>query len=77
MNIAEAMPLLARHEGVWDGSYIYYNTAGEEVDRHSSRLFCRILPDAELVVVPETGHVLMLELPDVVNAAVMSFLATV
>lgn len=45
MNIAEAMPLLARHEGVWDGSYIYYNAAGEEVDRHSSRLFCRILPD--------------------------------
>jgi pimeloyl-ACP methyl ester carboxylesterase len=40
---------------------------------HSEEI-CRILPDAELVVVPEAGHVLMLELPDVVNAAIMSFL---
>jgi pimeloyl-ACP methyl ester carboxylesterase len=35
---------------------------------------CRILPDAELVVVPDGGHVALLEHPDVVNAALISFL---
>jgi hypothetical protein len=44
MGIREDMPLLARHEGVWDGTYTYFNAKDEEVDRHSSRLFCRI-PD--------------------------------
>lgn len=42
MGIREAMPLLARHEGVWDGSYLYYNAAGEKIDEHKSRLLCRI-----------------------------------
>lgn len=45
MSIREAMPLLARHEGVWDGRYQYYNAAGEKVDDHSSRLLCRF-PDS-------------------------------
>ncbi|PZN94630.1 MAG: DUF3598 domain-containing protein [Alphaproteobacteria bacterium] len=45
MGILEDMPLLARHEGVWDGSYTYFNAAGAEVDRHSSRLFCRFSDD--------------------------------
>ncbi|PQM29502.1 DUF3598 domain-containing protein [Sphingopyxis lindanitolerans] len=44
MSIRNDMPLLARHEGVWDGVYTYYNAAGEQVDEHTSRLFCR-LPD--------------------------------
>ena len=44
MGIREDMPLLARHEGVWDGTYTYFNARDEEIDRHSSRLFCRI-PD--------------------------------
>lgn len=41
MGIREDMPLLARHEGVWDGVYTYYNAAGEKIDEHRSRLFCR------------------------------------
>ncbi len=43
MGIREDMPLLARHEGVWDGSYKYYNAAGTLVDEHTSRLFCRFV----------------------------------
>jgi pimeloyl-ACP methyl ester carboxylesterase len=40
---------------------------------HSEEI-CRLLPDAELVVVPDAGHVALLECPDVVNAALFSFL---
>jgi hypothetical protein len=47
MGIRDDMPLLARHEGVWDGTYTYYNAAGEKVDEHTSRLFCRFVDDAE------------------------------
>lgn len=45
MGIREDMPLLARHEGVWDGVYSYYNAAGEKIDEHKSRLLCRF-PDS-------------------------------
>jgi hypothetical protein len=45
MGIKEDMPILARHEGVWDGVYMYYNAAGEKIDEHRSRLFCRF-PDS-------------------------------
>lgn len=41
MGIREDMPLLARHEGVWDGIYVCYNAAGGRIDEHRSRLFCR------------------------------------
>ncbi len=44
MGIREDMPLLARHEGVWDGTYTYYDAAGAQIDEHASRLFCRF-PD--------------------------------
>ena len=47
MGIREDMPLLARHEGVWDGVYTYYNAAGEKVDEHKSRLFCRFREEDE------------------------------
>jgi pimeloyl-ACP methyl ester carboxylesterase len=40
---------------------------------HSEEI-CRHLPDAELVVVPESGHVVMLEHADEVNAALIRFL---
>ena len=44
-SIRERMPLLARHEGVWEGWYRHYDAAtGLLVDRHRSRLICR-LPD--------------------------------
>lgn len=44
MGIKEDMPILARHEGVWDGTYTYFNAANEKIDEHRSRLFCRF-PD--------------------------------
>ena len=37
MGIREDMPLLARHEGVWDGTYTYFNAANEKIDEHQSR----------------------------------------
>lgn len=43
--IREAMPLLARNEGVWEGWYRYYDAStGQLIDQHRSRLICR-LPD--------------------------------
>lgn len=45
MGIREDMPLLGRHEGVWEGDYIYYNSAGHEIDRHKSVLLCRMIDD--------------------------------
>lgn len=55
MGIHEEMPLLARHEGVWDGVYTYYNAAGEQVDAHRSRLFCR-LPEEGPYRYHQTNH---------------------
>lgn len=55
MSIREDMPLLARHEGVWDGVYKYYNAAGEKIDEHASRLFCR-LPDSGPYPYHQTNH---------------------
>lgn len=55
MGIREDMPLLARHEGVWDGVYTYYNAAGEKVDEHASRLFCRF-PDDGPFPYHQTNH---------------------
>ena len=44
MGIREDMPLLARHEGVWEGTYRYYDPSGRLADEHASRLLCRF-PD--------------------------------
>lgn len=55
MGIREEMPLLARHEGVWDGVYTYYNAAGEKIDEHRSRLFCRF-PDGGDCPYHQTNH---------------------
>lgn len=57
MSICEDMPLLAKHEGVWDGTYRYYNAAGELVDEHQSRVFCRF-PDAGPHEYHQTNHYL-------------------
>lgn len=46
MSIRETLPLLARHEGVWDGYYRFYDPDGNKTDEHKSRLLCR-LPDDE------------------------------
>ena len=45
-EIKRVMPLLARHEGVWDGWYRTFDREGNKVDEHRSRLICRF---------PETG----------------------
>lgn len=42
MSLRETMPLLARHEGVWDGYYRYFDINGDKLDEHKSRLLCRI-----------------------------------
>jgi hypothetical protein len=55
MTIREAMPLLARHEGVWDGAYSYFNSANEKIDEHASRLFCRF-PEAGPYPYHQTNH---------------------
>jgi hypothetical protein len=39
-----ALPQVARHEGVWEGTYRYYDAAGNREDEHASRLVCRF-PD--------------------------------
>ncbi|MDE0155541.1 MAG: DUF3598 domain-containing protein [Gammaproteobacteria bacterium] len=43
MSLRERMPLLARHEGVWDGYYRYFDNSGNKVDEHKSRILCRML----------------------------------
>ena len=40
-EIKQAMPLLARHEGVWDGWYRVFDGEGNKMDEHRSRLICR------------------------------------
>lgn len=44
MSIREGMPLLAKHEGYWEGEYVYLNPQGEVIDRHRSHLAC-LFPD--------------------------------
>lgn len=46
-DIKQRLPLLARHEGVWDGWYRYYNEQGDKTDEHRSRLVCKF---------PESGE---------------------
>ena len=45
MSLREKMPLLARHEGVWDGYYRYFDISGNRIDEHKSRLLCRMVGD--------------------------------
>lgn len=43
-DIRTGMPLLARHEGVWEGVYIHVDKDNNEIDRHKSRLQC-LMPE--------------------------------
>ncbi|XUU61232.1 DUF3598 domain-containing protein [Erythrobacter sp. HA6-11] len=54
--IAEHMPLLARHEGVWDGTYTYFNAENRMVDEHASRLICRIPDNPDPHPYHQTNH---------------------
>lgn len=47
MGIRDHMPLLARHEGDWEGTYIHVDAEGAEVDRHASHLTCTITSDGD------------------------------
>ena len=44
-EIKIAMPILARHEGIWEGWYRYYDAGGTKIDEHRSRLICRFPDD--------------------------------
>lgn len=42
----KAFPVFARHMGVWEGTYTRIDTkTGQILDRHRSRLTCKILDD--------------------------------
>jgi hypothetical protein len=47
--IAKTMPLAALQAGVWDGEYVHFDDRHREIDRHASRLICRLHdgPDGE------------------------------
>ncbi|MBH8552717.1 DUF3598 family protein [Nostocaceae cyanobacterium CENA357] len=40
-NIREEMPVLARHEGDWVGTYTLVDTAGQILDQYESHLSCQ------------------------------------
>ncbi|MFN7173169.1 MAG: hypothetical protein ACK4MT_00400 [Thermaurantiacus tibetensis] len=42
-----AMPLLARHEGRWTGTYRYVTPDGTLIDRHASELVCSFRDDPD------------------------------
>ena len=44
-DIRTAMPVLARHEGEWEGVYIHIDTDGREIDRHKAELICAFPAD--------------------------------
>lgn len=44
-DVRRAMPVLARHEGIWEGWYRYFDAQGNKVDEHRSRLICRFPKD--------------------------------
>lgn len=39
-DIRQGMPVLARHEGEWEGQYIHVDLDNKELDRHRSHLQC-------------------------------------
>ncbi|MFK7956512.1 MAG: DUF3598 family protein [Lysobacterales bacterium] len=41
MALKDSMPVLIRHEGVWEGFYRYLDIHGKPVGEHKSRLLCR------------------------------------
>ena len=44
-RIALEMPLLARHVGEWDGTYVWVDEGGAVVDRHRAQLTCAFPDD--------------------------------
>lgn len=50
-----AMPVLAQHEGVWEGWYRTYDKNGDKMDEHQSRLICRF-PTNGPIPYHQTNH---------------------
>ncbi|MFC4013072.1 hypothetical protein ACFOY2_38005 [Nonomuraea purpurea] len=46
MGLRADMPLLARHEGEWEGDYLHLDREGNPIDRHRVHMTCAILDDA-------------------------------
>ena len=46
-TLAEDMPILAKHNGVWEGTYRYYTADGKLVGEHDSRLLCRVMTEGD------------------------------
>lgn len=44
-DIRSEMPVLARHEGEWEGVYIHVDPDNKEIDRHKAELQCRFPAD--------------------------------
>lgn len=47
MGIREGMPLLAKHEGDWEGTYMYVDPEGKATDQHRSHMTCSFPEDGE------------------------------
>lgn len=47
MAIREDMPLLARHEGEWEGTYTYVDSDGKIIDRHDCFITNSFPPEGE------------------------------
>ncbi|MFE3450676.1 DUF3598 family protein [Nonomuraea sp. NPDC059194] len=45
MGLRAEMPLLARHEGRWEGTYRHLDSLGQVVDLHRSLVTCSIVDD--------------------------------
>ncbi|WP_413174911.1 DUF3598 family protein [Anabaena azotica] len=46
-NIRLEMPVLARHEGEWEGTYTLVDTTGNVLDSHQSHLSCQFPENSE------------------------------
>jgi hypothetical protein len=49
LAITETMPIVAAQAGVWMGEYVHLDADHNEIDRHKSKLICRLFdgPDGE------------------------------
>lgn len=45
--ISDTMPLIASQAGVWEGEYVHLGADHVVIDRHQSRLVCRLLDDED------------------------------
>jgi pimeloyl-ACP methyl ester carboxylesterase len=48
----------------------------EAIDLNQTKLMALLIPEAELVIMPDTGHFAMMEKPDEFNRIVLDFLGS-